>query len=134
MITALPTLGGSNAITTISNSRGQIAGLAENGVHDSTCSFPAQVLRFEAAVWGGRGKAGDFPLAGDTVGYAQGESNGGEAQVVGASGNCANAGPLPWDCLSDTMLCCGRTGRPETWATSEARPRAKPARLTTAAK
>ncbi len=95
VLTPLPTLGGNNAITTISNNRGQIVGLAENNTHDSTCSFPSQVLRFEAAMWGPEpGKIqGLPPLPGDTVGYALGINE--RSQVVGASGNCANTGPTP---------------------------------------
>jgi probable HAF family extracellular repeat protein len=95
VLTPLPTLGGNNGMTTLSNNRDQIAGLAENSTHDSTCSFPSQVLRFEAVVWGPkRGEIHELPpLPGDTVGYALGINERG--QVVGSSGSCANTGPTP---------------------------------------
>ncbi len=95
VLTPLATLGGNNAMTTLSNNRGQIVGLAENATRDSTCSFPSQVLRFEAVVWGPRpGEIHELPpLPDDTVGYALGINE--QGQVVGSSGNCTNTGPTP---------------------------------------
>jgi hypothetical protein len=50
-MTALPTLGGNNGFATAVNDHGQIAGWAENAIHDPTCIAP-QVLQFEAVIWG----------------------------------------------------------------------------------
>ena len=88
-IAPLPTLGGNNAMAIISNNRGQIVGVAENGTHDANCPLP-QVLDYEAVVWGpGQGDVqGLPPLSGDTVGFALGINERG--QVVGSSGTCAN--------------------------------------------
>ena len=89
VMTPLPTLGGNNAMPVLQNSRGQIAGVAENAAHDPACVAP-QVLDFQAVVWGP--KPGDIqglpPLPGDTVGFALGINDLG--QVVGSSGSCAN--------------------------------------------
>jgi probable HAF family extracellular repeat protein len=89
VMTPLPTLGGNNAMAVISNNHGQIAGVAENGTRDAACPAP-QVLDFEAAVWGpGKGEVhGLAPLPGDTVGFALGINESGQA--VGSSGTCAN--------------------------------------------
>jgi probable HAF family extracellular repeat protein len=89
VMTPLPTLGGNNAMALLSNNRGQIIGVAENGTHDAACPAP-QLLDFEATVWGpGKGEVqGLPPLPGDTVGFALGINERG--QVVGSSGNCAN--------------------------------------------
>jgi probable HAF family extracellular repeat protein len=58
VMTALPPLaGGYNSAAYWINNRGQVAGFAENGTADPTCSTtPFQVLRFEAAIWGADGK------------------------------------------------------------------------------
>jgi probable HAF family extracellular repeat protein len=73
----------------LSNNRGQIVGVSENGTHDAICPSP-QVLDFEATVWGpGKHDAQELPpLTGDSVGFALGINERG--QIVGSSGNCAN--------------------------------------------
>ena len=89
VMTPLPTLGGNNAIAVLSNNRGQIIGVAENGTRDPSCPAP-QVLDYQAVVWGP--KPGQIqalpPLPGDTVGFALGINDRG--QIVGSSGSCAN--------------------------------------------
>ena len=86
-LSALP--GGHNSQAYWLNDSGQAAGLAENGVRDATCATPFQVLRFEAVIWGPKGEIRELsPLAGDTVGFAFGINNSGQA--VGTSGLCSN--------------------------------------------
>jgi probable HAF family extracellular repeat protein len=96
-LTALPTLpGGNNAQTYWLNNRGQVVGFSENGTRDSTCSMgtPSQVLRFEAVIWGPNGEIQELrPLEGDTVGFAWGINDSGEA--VGSSGVCMNTSLPP---------------------------------------
>jgi probable HAF family extracellular repeat protein len=98
----LPTLGGNNSGPGNINSKGEIAGLAENGTRDPNCPSTVafggtgpQVLDYEAVVWGP--KPGDIrelkPLTGDTVGMALWVND--NSQVVGASGTCANSEPPP---------------------------------------
>lgn len=88
-MTALPTLGGNNSVAFTLNDRGQIVGAAENETQDSSCPAP-QVLDYEAVIWDP--KPSEIrslrPLAGDTVGFALGVNNRGQA--VGASGLCSN--------------------------------------------
>jgi probable HAF family extracellular repeat protein len=90
VMSALPTLGGTNSFATGANNRGEIVGWAENTVHDPTCVAP-QILQFRAVVWGP--KEGEIlelpPLPGDTVSAATAINNRG--QVVGISGNCDRA-------------------------------------------
>lgn len=92
VMTALPNLpGGNNGQAYWTNNRGQTAGFAENGIQDSTCSAatPYQALRFEAVIWGRNGKAYELrPLKGDTVGFALGINDSGQA--VGVTGSCSN--------------------------------------------
>ena len=89
VMTALPTLGGNNAMAAALNNRGQVIGVAENSTIDKLCPSP-QVLDYEAVVWGpAPGQIqGLPPLPGDTVGFALGINDLG--QVVGSSGTCAN--------------------------------------------
>jgi probable HAF family extracellular repeat protein len=86
----LPTLGGNNSFATGTNNRGQTAGWAENAVHDPTCNLP-QVLQFRAVIWGpGRDQIQELPpLPGDSTSAATAINDRG--QVVGISGDCANA-------------------------------------------
>jgi uncharacterized membrane protein len=99
-LTALPTLpGGHNANAFDVNDLGQAVGVAENGIGDSTCASatPSQVLRFQAVSWGLDGRIRALALLpGDTVGYALGVNNIGQA--IGASGLCSNApvSPIPF--------------------------------------
>jgi len=87
-MTALPTLGGNNAIGFVLNDRGQMAGTAEKATHDPSCVAP-QVLDFAPVVWGPNGSIQELrPLTGDTVGMALGINDKGE--VVGSTGTCAN--------------------------------------------
>jgi probable HAF family extracellular repeat protein len=92
-MTALPTLGGNNAIAYAINNQGQVAGAAETSTKDPTC-VPPQVLQFEAALWGPTGQVQELPpLPGDTVGAALWLNNYGQA--VGSSGTCASGGVAP---------------------------------------
>jgi probable HAF family extracellular repeat protein len=96
-MTALPTLrGGQNGQAYWINNQGQVVGFTENGTPDSTCSssVPFQVLRFEAVIWGPDGDVHELhPLKGDTVGFAFGINN--KGQAVGATGLCANTSLPP---------------------------------------
>jgi len=96
--TLLPTLGGTNASPSMINNRGQIVGIAENSVHDSSCpTQPALTgsgpltLDFEAVLWGaGPRQIRELrPLPGDTVGMAFWINDLGQA--VGGSGSCADS-------------------------------------------
>jgi probable HAF family extracellular repeat protein len=87
VMTALPTLGGDNGVAAAVNNRGQVAGWAENEVHDPTC-VPPQVLQFEAVIWGPeKGQIQELaPLPGDADTAAVAINDAG--QVVGISGTC----------------------------------------------
>ena len=96
-MTQLRLLGGNNGAAGPINSRGEVAGIAENSTRDPECpSAPAvngtgpQVLDFEAVIWGPRqGQIRELrPLPGDSVGMALWINDNGEA--VGISGRCAN--------------------------------------------
>lgn len=89
-MTALPTLGGYDGFATGINNRGQIVGWAENTYHDPTCNAP-QVLQFEAVVWGPDNAIQQQlpPYGSDPDGAATAINSSG--QVVGISGQCANA-------------------------------------------
>ncbi len=86
----LPTLGGNNGFATGANDWGQIAGWAENTVHDSTC-VPPQVLQFRAVVWDAFGeRVRELPIpSADTSSAATAINDRG--QVVGISGRCDQA-------------------------------------------
>ena len=88
-MTSLPSLGGNNAEAFTVNNRGQLVGAAENKTQDANCPAP-QVLDFEAVIWGP--KPSEIhrlrPLPGDSVGFALGINDHGQA--VGSSGSCAN--------------------------------------------
>jgi probable HAF family extracellular repeat protein len=87
---ALPTLGGNNGFAAGANNRGQVAGWAENAVHDPTC-VPPQVLQLRAVIWEpGRDRIQELPpLPGDTSGAATAINDRG--QVAGISGTCDQA-------------------------------------------
>jgi probable HAF family extracellular repeat protein len=88
-LTALPALGGHNSQAYWVNDQGRVIGFAENGTPDSTCAVPFQALRFEAVMWDANGKIHELqPLQGDTVGFAIGINDFGQA--VGVSGLCSN--------------------------------------------
>ncbi len=86
-MTALPTLGGSNGFAAGVNEEGQIAGWAENNVHDSTCSG-TQVLQFKPVVYGpDPTRILELPTyPGDPDGAATAINS--EGEVVGISGLC----------------------------------------------
>jgi probable HAF family extracellular repeat protein len=88
-MTALPTLGGNNAIALGSvNNRGQMVGYAESSTHDPSC-VPPQVLDYEAVIWGPkRGQIQELPpFSGDIIGVAFAIND--KGQVVGStSGVC----------------------------------------------
>jgi probable HAF family extracellular repeat protein len=96
-LTALPTLkGGNNANAFDLNNQGQVIGFAENGTPDSTCKIltPFQVFRFEAVIWEPNGEIHELPpLNGDTVAFAFGINDNGQA--IGSSGLCSNTGLPP---------------------------------------
>jgi probable HAF family extracellular repeat protein len=96
-MTALPTLrGGQNGQAYWTNNQGQVVGFTENGTPDSTCSSSVsfQVLRFEAVMWGPNGEVHELhPLKGDTVGFAFGIND--KGQAVGATGVCSNTSLPP---------------------------------------
>ena len=85
----LPTLGGSSGEAFTANSRGEVVGAAENNTVDPSCPSP-KVLRFEAVKWEPElDEVHELrPLRGDTVGFALGLNDLGQA--VGSSGTCAN--------------------------------------------
>ena len=86
----LRTLGGANGQANAVNSRGQIAGAAENMTIDPACPSP-QKYQFKPALWQGQ-EVQELPTAGgDRNGLAQGVNENGD--VVGASGNCAPFNP-----------------------------------------
>jgi probable HAF family extracellular repeat protein len=89
-----PFPGGIDSYAAGVNNKGQVAGWAENGVHDPTCNHGApygQFLQFEAAIWGPRLNQMTqlAPLAGDPDSAATAINDRG--QVVGISGLCSNA-------------------------------------------
>ncbi|HUK23185.1 MAG TPA: hypothetical protein VLV49_01295 [Terriglobales bacterium] len=130
-LTALPNLpGGNNAQAYGINNAGQVIGVSETGVADSTCStgVPFQVLRYEATIWEPNGRPRKLrPLHGDTVGFGFGINNRGQA--VGTSGLCSNVelppnlqpnGPHPvfWDADGTPKNLVGLPGATMTIASS----------------
>jgi probable HAF family extracellular repeat protein len=94
VMTPLSTLGGNNSQAYWLNKRGQVVGFAENRHEDANCAMPGQRLRFEAVIWQPNGEILELrPLRGDTVGFAWGINDNGEA--VGTSGLCSNFSSLP---------------------------------------
>jgi uncharacterized membrane protein len=89
-VTALPGLpGGFNSAAFWSNSKGEIVGFSENGIHDATCIMPFQKYRFEGARWDADGKVHELrPLPGDEVSFAF--ENNDNGQAVGVSGLCSD--------------------------------------------
>lgn len=90
VMTALPTLGGTNGYAAGMNNRGQIAGWAETGISDSTCVLP-QVLQFLPVIYGPEpDHIQPLPtLYGDPDGAATGINDRGQA--IGISGICDQA-------------------------------------------
>jgi probable HAF family extracellular repeat protein len=93
----LPTLGGNNGTVGNVNSFGQIAGVAETAVPDSSCAskLPSQKLRYRAVIWGPdlRSVKPLGLLGTDTVSVALWVND--KGQAVGASGGCSNTSPPP---------------------------------------
>lgn len=95
VMTALPPLsGGLDSYAAGINNFGQVAGWAENGVHDPTCDDNPpfnQVLQFEAVVWGPKiGEMAELsPLSPDPDSAATAINDNG--QIIGISGLCSNA-------------------------------------------
>lgn len=96
---ALPLLpGGNNSQVYWINNSGEAVGFSENGVVDQNdnCSAvtPGQKMRFDAVVWEPDGQIRElFPLPSDTVSFALGINDKGEA--VGVSGMCSNTNIPP---------------------------------------
>jgi probable HAF family extracellular repeat protein len=94
VMTPLSTLGGNNSEALWLNNRGQVVGFAENRHEEANCATPGQRLRFEAVIWQPNGEIRKLhPLHGDTVGFAWGINDNGEA--VGTSGLCSNTSIPP---------------------------------------
>ena len=113
-MTALPTLrGGQNSQAYWINNEGQVVGFAENGTSDSTCSssVPFQVRRFEPVIWGRNGEIHELrPLPGDTVGFAFGIND--KGQAVGSSGLCSNTSLPPVSAKGPHAVLWERDGSP----------------------
>ncbi len=87
VMTPLPTLGGNNGFAAGANNEGQIAGWAENTVHDPTCAG-SQVLQFKPVMYGpGQRQIQQLPtFPGDPDGAATALND--QGQIVGISGTC----------------------------------------------
>lgn len=84
-MTALPILGGNNAIANDINNRGEIVGYAETNTPDPTCPSP-QILQSPPVIWK-NGVIHELPtFSGDPDGGAFGIND--KGQAVGESGNC----------------------------------------------
>lgn len=97
VMTALPLLpGGNNSQALWINNRGDVVGLSETGNPDPTCvkATPFQLLQTEGVIWEHDGEIRELlPLPGDTVSFALGINDNGEA--VGVSGLCSNTNIPP---------------------------------------
>ncbi|HLH05812.1 MAG TPA: hypothetical protein VKW78_01100 [Terriglobales bacterium] len=97
VMTALPLLpGGNNSEALWINNRGDVVGLSETDNSDPTCAnaTPFQLLQTEGVVWEHDGEIRELPpLPGDTVSFALGINDKGEA--VGVSGLCSNTNIPP---------------------------------------
>jgi probable HAF family extracellular repeat protein len=92
VMTALPTLGGTNGAAYEVNNWGVVVGAAENTTVDSTCP-PPRVLRWKPVFWY-QGKVHELPtLQGDTVGTAFVINDLG--LIAGASRTCDVFAPHP---------------------------------------
>ncbi|MFZ0589983.1 MAG: hypothetical protein WAM39_05850, partial [Bryobacteraceae bacterium] len=88
---ALPTLPHANNDNAFGlNDEGQVVGFSENGIRDSCLNNGSSpVFRFEAVLWEPNGEIRELPpFPGDTVGFAFGINDHGQA--VGSSGLCSN--------------------------------------------
>ena len=85
-MSALPTLGGDNALAPGINNRSQIVGVSENGISDLTCPTPQSQV--EPVIWY-KGQIHQLPLltiAGDPDGFASAINDEGDA--AGDTVNC----------------------------------------------
>ena len=90
VMSALPTVGGNNGQASAINNRGQVAGYAENGAVDPTCTSGIINNRVDLPVVWTKGKAQALPRIGkDPDGVAWGINN--QGQAVGYSGTCTVA-------------------------------------------
>ncbi len=89
-LTALPALtGGNNTQAYWINKKGEAVGFSETGTFDGNCAIAYQLYRFAGVKWGADGTPHQLsPLQGDTVSFALGINDIGEA--VGVSGLCSN--------------------------------------------
>ena len=86
----LPTLGGNNGVAIGINSRGQVAGQAENTTPDPTCdpSITPQVLQIKPVIWE-KGEIQELPtIGGDPDGQVFAINDNGQA--VGTTGDCTS--------------------------------------------
>jgi probable HAF family extracellular repeat protein len=124
-MSALLPLGGNNSQAYWINNQGQVVGFAENRNREDKgyCLTPFQILDFEAVIWEPNGEIRELPpLAGDTVGFAFGINDHGQA--VGASGSCSDirVPPQPPGPTA-SKPCSGKAmARPSTSAIWEAPP------------
>jgi probable HAF family extracellular repeat protein len=112
---ALPNLpGGRNANAFEVNNLGQVVGWAETGVRDASCAkaTPSQVFQLQAVKWEPDGHLRVLPpLQGDTVAFAMGMNNLGQA--VGSSGTCNTQGLPPANVTGLHAVLWERDGRPK---------------------
>jgi probable HAF family extracellular repeat protein len=104
-LSALPFLpGGNNTYALDMNDRGQIVGLSDTDVYDVDCAAARTAgFRFQAVIWEPNGSLRPLaPLAADTVAYAFGINN--KGQAVGNSGVCANTTPPPYPSGAHAVL------------------------------
>ncbi len=96
-MSALPTLGGNNGQASAINNLGQIAGMAENGTVDSSCTPETTANRTQLPVLWEHGRARALPTpVGDADGFAVWINDYGQA--VGYTGNCgAMSHAVSWE-------------------------------------
>jgi len=89
LIPLAPLGGGNNTQAYWTNQRGETVGFSETGTADGNCIMPSQVYRFSAVKWSAGGTPHPLnPLPGDTVSFALGINDAGQA--VGVSGLCSD--------------------------------------------
>ena len=101
-MTALPTLGGNNAQAAAINNRGQIVGISETAVQDSSCPIGKTAKTIAPTLWE-KDEVRELPtLSGDADGFVQGINN--QGQAVGSTGTCGNLAihAVLWD--NDTAV------------------------------